>query len=205
MKKIALILLTMFVFAQFSFAQDVLEYMNGKEKRVIYDSQGGDNVYYFKKEGGKKHKIDKEEVFRVFRKSGDTVYVYVQDSLMENEYSANEIERMMNGQNEARKYYKPYLNLATGFCVGGVSAYAGLFWSFLPPAIYTSVLGVREANSAYFVVSDDSLYDDKFFMEGYDIGAVAKKIRYSVIGGLTGIAAGFAVFNIIIPKVEKQD
>lgn len=204
MKKIALILLTMFAFAQFSFAQDVMQYMKGKEKKVIYDSQAGDNVYYFKKEGGKKHKIDKEEVFRIFRKSGDTVYVYVQDSLMENEYSVNEIERMMNGQKEARKYYKPFLNLVTGFCVGGASAYAGLFWSFLPPAVYTTILGVREANSAYFVVSDDSLYDDEFFMEGYEIGAVAKKIKYSVIGGIAGIAAGFAVFNMIIPKVDAM-
>lgn len=202
MKKIALMLLTMFAFAKISIAQDVMQYMNGKEKKVIYEAQAGDYVYYFKKEGGKKHKIDKEEVFRIFRKEGDTLYVYVQDSLMENEYSANEIERMMNGQKEARKYYKPYLNLATGFCVGGVSAYAGLFWSFLPPAIYTTVLGVREANSAYFVVSDDSLYDDEFFLEGYEIGARAKKIKYAMIGSLAGIAAGFAVFNMIIPKVD---
>jgi hypothetical protein len=198
MKKIASILLTMLAFVQVSSAQDVIQLMNGKEKKVIYDSQVADNVYYFKKEGGRKHKLDREDVFRVFKKNGDTVYVYVQDTLLENEYTVNEIERMINGQKEARKYYKPYWNMAGGFCAGGVGAFLG-FWSFIPPAVYATIIGIREANSANFVVSDDNLYDDEFFLEGYEIGARAKKIKYALIGSLAGIATGVSILYIIIP------
>lgn len=198
MKKISSILLTMLAFVQVSFAQDVIQLMNGKEKKVIFDSHVGDNVYYYKKEGGRKHSLDQEDVFRVFKKNGDTVYVYVQDSLMENEYSVNEIERMINGQKEARKYYKPYWNMAMGFCTGGVGAYLG-FWCFIPPGLYATIIGIREANSANFVVSDENLYNDEFFLEGYEIGARVKKIKYAIIGSAAGVVTGFAILKLIIP------
>ena len=53
-------LLTMFAFAKISIAQDVMQYMNGKEKKVIYEAQAGDYVYYFKKY--KKYENDVAEV-----------------------------------------------------------------------------------------------------------------------------------------------
>ena len=202
MKKFTLILLTMLAFVQVSFSQDVIQLMNGKEKKVIFDTISSENVYYFKKVGGKKHRLDQGDVFRIFTKKGDTIYAYVQDSLLENEYTIGEIERMMHGQIEARKYYHPWLNMVGGFCVGGASSFVGLFWGFIPPAIYATIIGVREANSANFVVSDDFLYDDPFFLEGYEIGARAKKIKYSVIGSLVGLGAGFTVLNFIIPSAK---
>jgi len=196
MKKFTLILLTMLAFLQVSFGQDVVQMMNGKEKKVMYDSLGTTHVYFHKKEGGRSHKLKKEDVFRVFLKKGDTVYAYVQDTITnDEEYTLAEMERVINGRIEARKYYHPWLNFAGGVCVGGAGSFLGLFIGFAPPALYATLVGVREANSANFVVSNDALYDDEFFLEGYEIGARIKKIRYAIAGSLTGLVIGSTVLH----------
>lgn len=181
---------------QVSFAQDAMLLMDGREKKVVFDSVTNTKVYYSKKEGGKQHKMNKADVFRIVTKKGDTISVYQPDTITaDEEYTVAEMQRVINGRIEARKYYHPWLNFAGGVCVGGAGSFLGLFIGFAPPAVYATIVGVREANSANFVVSDDSLYDDDFFLEGYEIGARIKKIRYAIAGSLTGLVIGSTVLH----------
>ncbi len=204
MKKFALILLTILISAEILHAQDVIQLSDGKEKKGYIDRIGSERIFYRKKEGGRMHYVDKENAFRIIKAKGDTVYIYEQDSLQENEYSIAQFERNILGQQEARKYYKPWRHAAAGFCVGGASAFLGLYWSFLPPAIYTSFIGVREVNSAYFVVSDEVYLSDEYYLDGYEISARAIRIKYTVVGALTGLATSITLLQFVIPTNSPE-
>lgn len=199
MKKIALVLLTVLFLSELLSAQDRIQLLSGREKKVFIENEGDSYIYFRKKEGGFKSRVSKERVFRIIKSAGDTVYIYKQDTLLEDDYSIAQIEKHIQGQIEARKYYKPWLAAAGGFCVGGVSGVLPLFYAFLPPGVYSAIIGMRNINSKYYIASDETLLSDEYFVNGYDLAAKGKKVRYAVVGSLAGLATGMIIMYIINP------
>jgi hypothetical protein len=200
MKKIVLILLTILFASEFISAQDKIELLSGKVKKVIIDHESDDYIYYKKKEGSFfKCRISKERIFRVFKSTGDTMYVYEQDTLAENDYSIAQIEKHIQGQIEARKYYKPWKAAVGGFFVGGVSGILPFFYAFIPPGLYVTFIGTWHIDESNFVASDETLLSDEYFTNGYELAARGKKMKYAVLGSLTGLATGMTIMYILYP------
>ncbi len=200
MKKIVLILLTIVFATEFLSAQDKIELLSGKVKKGIIDHESDGYIFYKKKEGAfLKNRISKERIFRIIKSAGDTTYVYKQDTLTEDDYSIAQIEKHIQGQIEARKYYKPWKTALGGFCVGGVSGILPLFYAFLPPGLYVTLVGTWHIDESNFVASDETLLSDEYFTNGYELAARGKKVRYAVVGSLAGLAAGMTIMYIVYP------
>ena len=196
MKKIVVLLLTIVLVSSLA-AQDRIQMLSGKEKTGYFDHESASYIYYSKKQGGPKKKVNKENVFRVLKSAGDTLYVYKQDTLAEDDYSVAQIEKHMQGQIEARKYYRPWLAAAGGFCVGGASGVLPLFYAFFPPGLYSAFVGTWSINPSRFIASDETLLSNEYFVNGYDLAAKGNKLRYAVVGSLTGLASGMRLMYMI--------
>ncbi|MCX6183032.1 MAG: hypothetical protein NT150_14020 [Bacteroidetes bacterium] len=199
MKKIAFLLLTILLTTEFVAAQDKVELLSGKVKKGIVDHETAEYIYFKKKEGGLVTRISKERIFRVLKSSGDTMYVYRQDTLLEDDYSIAQIEKHIQGQNEARKYYKPWKAAVGGFCVGGASGVLPLFYAFMPPGVYMALIGTWTINEDNFIASDETLLSDEYFVNGYELAARGKKMRYALVGSVTGLATGMMIMYIVYP------
>ncbi|MFM7023583.1 MAG: hypothetical protein ACKOXB_11465 [Flavobacteriales bacterium] len=199
MKKIVPILLTMIFACGFVAAQDKIELLSGRIRTGVIDHETDTYIYYSKKGKGLKSRVNKERVFRVMKSVGDTVYVYKQDTLLEDDYSIEQIEKHIAGQKEARKYYKPWKTGVGAFVIGGAGGVLPFFYAFIPSSLYATLVGTWHMDESNFIASDETLLSDEYFVNGYELAARGKKLKYTLIGSVAGITTGMIIMYIINP------
>ena len=122
------LLLFLILASTFSFSQDTLNFLNGKQILAAFEKTDSDFVYYksIKKDGtySKQKKKDVDYIFSL-NKSDTCIYFYQKDSLLDNFWSIVEMKNYLEGRRQARKHFKPYKTLLIGAGVGtGIAMYS---------------------------------------------------------------------------------
>lgn len=208
--RISIIIILGFLIHLHSHAQDTLKLNTGKSKvvKVIYETP----LYVcYKKikdndttQLGKEKMMEKEDVFQIaYLKRADknggkpkVVQVYQQDSLEENYLTVNEMQRYINGRQQAYQHYNSLKYGLVGFGGGVLSSYFGPFWGVIPVATYTGFSGFW-AFKPFFRVDNDEDLKDEAFLEGYRQVARSKQAKAAIIGAGSGLVAGVTALYFI--------
>ncbi len=172
-------------------SQDTLLFMNGKDRLVEYKDTADLKVVYVIK--GKEKSSYVENIFAVGTAAG-RIYFYKQDTLVDDDYSVEQMEQYQLGLRLARKDFNTDLTAGGAAATGLASAYIlqSGFYGWLPVLVYTGVTGSRNPKTSKFKLSEAER-SNEFLMYGYIDGANRKKIRRTALAGTVGFVAGVII------------
>lgn len=191
-------------------AQHELMFLNGKkiivgEYQISRDFNGDSIISYHYKNRFKEKYID--EVFSVIDKNNTEFILYKKDDSKGFELEVNEMKSFVWGSYEARENYKNPLPFIGGFAFGAVSSAFAPFNNSILIADFNvtliPVLPILQTTGtsvvSNFTPSDNKIdikypeyIEDQYFKDGYRSAAKSKRVRNSLIGGITGVLAGLA-------------
>lgn len=205
MFKFISIFLSLFFFATGIQAQDAILLMNGE--RV-------ENVSWEIKDGlvhltATKHKrigkdkvvvreLSQEDVFALYR-NGTEYLVYVQDTMMGDYYTPEEMRTFLVGSRDAQLNYKARHIMVIGYLVCGTAAFIigdGLLVLVLTPVIYgsTQLIGKIKIREKY--MTDKNFKYNDLYAEGFEPPARSKRILRGMVSGICGTVSGL-VLNLV--------
>ncbi len=148
----------------------------------------------------KTYKSSGEKIFSVVDSTGKTTYLYYQDSLMGREFTIEQTEKFIHGLNDGR-HYRHGGDFAVGFASGVGGSFLGVLYGWSAPILATTLNTLRPVKPRQRLIYHPELQYDKYYTEG-----VVRKIRQrrflsTMVGGLTGMGVGIAVFQFLLkPK-----
>ncbi len=187
-------------------AQDSVLLMNGREMEcTILADTGTVLLLQMTKRSGKivQREIHKNDVFSVsMGGSGEDVY-YLQDEMLGNIYSVDEMRYYLAGENDARQNFEAWPTFAVGFALcAGVSVWGGdgYITAVGPPILYTLIqlmpkIKIREKTMSHPEYKYNDIYAD-----GYEPPARTRKLSRAMEGAFLGSAAGVAFWLLFLNK-----
>jgi hypothetical protein len=142
--------------------------------------------------------IDQELVFSVkYGKTGNEVVFYKQDTLFGNYYTPQEVRYFLQGERDARLYYRCPVWTISAFCVGFAGGYTGSMIGLLPPFAYSGLsvafrIPIRPGTVSY---PGNLRYDT--YLLGYEKQARQRRTLRTLAAGGIGFAAGFTVLSLV--------
>lgn len=201
--KFRLLLAMFLVPVSFLFAQEKLDtvyLMSGRTvEGVVKDTSNEKLKILIPKSGGgyKADFIDQELIFSVKYKTGTEAVFYKQDTLFGNYYTPNEVRYFLQGERDARRYYRCPGWIAGGFLVGFGGGYTGNALFLAAPFAYSGItVGFRVKIRPGSVSNPDYLRYDTYLM-GYEKVAHQKRFLRTLVAGGIGFAAGIVTRSII--------
>ncbi|OFY23977.1 MAG: hypothetical protein A2X02_01010 [Bacteroidetes bacterium GWF2_29_10] len=148
--------------------------------------------------------IKKDKIFSLITKDGDEQIIYQQDTLFNNDYfSAEEMRRAILGKKYAKETFKCNFVGLGGLTSGLAGGYFG-FGGLLVPALYTTIIGVKDAKIKEPKENTNYLYNkyyfDDSFRSGYQIVANNKRFKRAIVGGVIGFAISVTIFSLTYQK-----
>lgn len=188
-------------------AQDTILTMSGYEISCSNISFNDFEVHFEKvKKNGKSKslKMHVSEVFSVTRNGVDSV-LYVQDPMLGDDFSEQEMRIFIAGQQDARNNYKSWPTFAVGAAAGaGVAILAaGAFMATLAvPVVYPvaqllPVIKIQEST-----ISDPNHRYNEIYASGYERVARSRKVIAGLKGAAIGTLIGVGVFYGIMGGEE---
>lgn len=156
---------------------------------VVIDSVNNEFIFYRKKE--RQHKTDVAKVFS-FTTAGSETIMYTQDSIVGNELSVEQMNQFILGEQTAKLNYKSTATIVSSAILGGASG-ALSFWGVPVPLAYSLTLNFFSPKADKIVYPRPE-NKNEFFDAGYKAGLKNKKLKTSIISGLSS----FATFACII-------
>jgi hypothetical protein len=175
-------------------AQETITLLNGKvisASRVKIDDF---SISYSKDTAGGFRRIDNYRVFSVTKSDGSETVVYRKDSEDSLDFTPEQMRLFIQGEQEADRYFKGYLNMGTAALVGAGASFFAI-WGLLVPPLYSTVVGGFSPNMEKAKLSNPAMREIPEFCEGYQRKVRDRKIRQSFAAGMIGFAAGFVVLT----------
>lgn len=140
--------------------------------------------------------IDKYRVFSVEYSNGKEEVIYEYDTLMENDFTVDEMRHFIQGEQDAMAYYHPRLNtlLAGVLSAAGGYALASSFFVVTVPFASTVIASLPKVKIRPEKVSDPKLLAQPTYILGYERVAKSHKIQNALKGSVLGVAAGISAF-----------
>jgi hypothetical protein len=182
---------------------DTVLLMNGsKIAGVVGDTSNHHFKVTYLKKSGKSKTISLEEdlVFSILYKDGHEQVVYQQDTATGNYFTAEETRFFIYGEQDAEKNYHCPGVVISSFAIGVGGAYLGSFLSFIPPFAYSGLLLIPKIKIKYKTVSNPVYLNYDTYVLGYEKVGRRKKLFRSLISGISGMAIGFAGFQLLLPN-----
>lgn len=150
---------------------------------------------------GKKEKremiIEGERLFSYKFANGHERVIYAQDTTVGNEFTILETRQFLVGERDAQKGFRspwwPTGNVAVGFASAAVM---NNFLSFAPPFAYAALSLVPKVTIKHKNVSDLSYLKSDTYILGYERVARKRRTLQSFLGGVAGLAVGFAARSV---------
>ncbi|MGL5889666.1 MAG: hypothetical protein ACRC3B_07270 [Bacteroidia bacterium] len=142
--------------------------------------------------------IDQELVFSVkYGKTGNEVVFYKQDTLFGNYYTPQEVRYFLQGERDARLYYRCPLWTTSAFLVGVAGGYTRSMLGLLPPFGFSALsvafrIPIRPGTVSY---PQNLKYDT--YLLGYEKQARQRRTLRTLAAGGIGFVAGFAISSAI--------
>jgi hypothetical protein len=102
------------------------------------------------------------------------------------------------GRRSARKYYQSLLSTLGGVFFGFGGGMLNLFVSPLPATIFTAVNGAIRPKIGKTGREDIPYLNEEFFIEGYRMQAVKKKLFNSLMGAVPALIGGIMINYFLI-------
>lgn len=187
-------------------AQDSVLLMNGRamECTILSDS-GTVLLLQLTKPNGKVivREIHKNDVFSVSYGAGGEEVFYLQDEMLGNIYSVDEMRYYLAGENDARQNFDPWPTFAVGFALcAGVSLWGGdgYMTAVGPPIMYTLIQLIPKIKIREKTMSHPEYKYNDIYADGYEPPARTRKLSRAMEGGFLGSAAGVAYWLLFLNK-----
>lgn len=180
--------------------------MNGRNLpcKIVEDS-GTVFLTLIKKSSGKiiLREIHKNDVFSATRGGESERILYMQDEMLGNIYSVDEMRYYLAGENDARQNFKAWPTFAVGFALcAGVSVWGGdgYITAVGPPILFTLLqlapkIKIREKTMSHPEYKYNDIYAD-----GYEPPARTRKLSRAMEGAFLGSATGVAYWLLFLNK-----
>ncbi|MBI2966966.1 MAG: hypothetical protein HYY40_04030 [Bacteroidetes bacterium] len=187
-------------------AQDKILLISGREIPCRVTRVTDFDIYYIKTPDAPERKIDRDGVYAVNYGNGHTLFIYRPDpeSGDENRYSYKEMRMFIQGQQEAKKGFRPASAYIGSFVFGFAGSQVGLFYGPLVPATFSFVFGIPQVRLQPKSVSNANYLLDDSYVQGYLKAAKAKKVQALVRGSILGFVTGFTTFYIYYKSTDRQ-
>lgn len=187
-------------------AQDSVLLMNGREMEcTVLADTGTVLLLQMTKPNGKviQREIHKNDVFSVsMGGSGEDVY-YLQDEMLGNIYSVDEMRFYLAGENDARQNFEAWPTFAVGFALcAGVSVWGGdgYMTAVGPPIMYTLIQLIPKIKIREKTMSHPEYKYNDIYADGYEPPARTRKLSRAMEGAFLGSAAGVAYWLLFLNK-----
>jgi hypothetical protein len=186
-------------------AQDYVLLMNGREMEcTVLADTGTVLLLQLSKANGRVivREIHKNDIFSVNMGGSEEVY-YLQDEMMGNIYSVDEMRFYLAGEDDARQNFDAWPTFFVGFALcAGTSLWGGdgYITAVGPPILYTLIqlvpkIKIREKTMS----SPDYKYND-IYADGYEPPARTRKLSRAMEGGFLGSATGVLCWFLFLKK-----
>ena len=187
-------------------AQDSVLLMNGREMEcTVLADTGTVLLLQMTKPNGKviQREIHKNDVFSVsMGGSGEEVY-YLQDEMLGNIYSVDEMRFYLAGENDARQNFEAWPTFAVGFALcAGVSVWGGdgYMTAVGPPIMYTLIQLIPKIKIREKTMSHPEYKYNDIYADGYEPPARTRKLSRAMEGAFLGSATGVAYWLLFLNK-----
>jgi hypothetical protein len=187
-------------------AQDSVLLMNGREMEcTVLADTGTVLLLQMTKPNGKviQREIHKNDVFSVsMGGSGEDVY-YLQDEMLGNIYSVDEMRFYLAGENDARQNFEAWPTFAVGFALcAGVSVWGGdgYMTAVGPPIMYTLIQLIPKIKIREKTMSHPEYKYNDIYADGYEPPARTRKLSRAMEGAFLGSATGVAYWLLFLNK-----
>ena len=188
------------------FAQDSIVLYNGRS--VLGKVHNDKNQTYITYTFQKKNKLItkslyKENIFAIYYRDSLSEVLYVPRPDEEINFTEEQMQSYINGENFARNHYHPRWATACGAVSGVVGIGLGFFGMLIPPAYIavSSSVPVKPVKKKYF---PPEKVGDEFFVEGFKQEAKRKKLVNSVVGGVAGFIVLGTTLGILTTLEYKK-
>jgi hypothetical protein len=186
--------------------QDTLLLMNGRNLpcKIVEDS-GTVFLTLIKKPSGRiiLREIHKNDVFSATRHGEGERILYMQDEMLGNIYSVDEMRYYLAGENDARQNFKAWPTFAVGFALcAGVSVWGGdgYITAVGPPILYTLIQLVPKIKIREKTMSHPEYKYNDIYADGYEPPARTRKLSRAMEGAFLGSATGVAYWLLFLNK-----
>jgi hypothetical protein len=186
--------------------QDTLLLMNGRNLpcKIVEDS-GTVFLTLIKKTSGRiiLREIHKNDVFSATRRGESERILYMQDEMLGNIYSVDEMRYYLAGENDARQNFKAWPTFAVGFALcAGVSVWGGdgYITAVGPPILYTLIQLVPKIKIREKTMSHPEYKYNDIYADGYEPPARTRKLSRAMEGAFLGSATGVAYWLLFLNK-----
>jgi hypothetical protein len=202
MKRPFAFLVFMFMMVAIGEAQDLIVLMNGQEFRckILTDEGTVFRVSAPNRFGKiKAYDLHKSDVFSFRMADSKESILYVQDTILGDVYTPDEMRFYLAGQRDARNNFKAWPTFFVGMAGCMVASYLGgdgLITTLAPPLLYTSIQLVPKIKIREKTMSSlDYKYND-LYLEGYVPPARSRKLIRAIEGGFLGSALGLTLWYL---------
>ncbi|MDD3876683.1 MAG: hypothetical protein PHT69_08685 [Bacteroidales bacterium] len=190
-QKILVTLLFCFSFSFFVIAQDKVIFLDGTEQECRIKAHN-DTLTWIEKPVRKKIKeiyIDNDEIFSLNFADTFEVVIYKPDAAKERTFTIDQMRLYVSGASYAQKHFKTHFSTAGGFITGaGGPLFLG-FYGIAVPVAYDLIAAAIQPFPKPKTDEDIALFQNQFFILGYQTIAQKKKIRNVILSSITGFVA----------------
>lgn len=180
---------------------DCIQRFNGQSTTVSSLKEDGDVLRFVPTNGKKEKKLKKDKAFSYITGGNETIlfkpYINGDDTL-----TVENARSLMEGRQDARRYYKnPWTGLVN-FGIGFASGYFLNYWGIFVPATYAGVYtAINPLKSKRKIRILGMRYvNDEFYRYGFNSKAKITKLKWSAGGGLVGLAFGVGLLEYLKAK-----
>jgi len=195
----SLILTGVVLFGQ---SESYIRLLNGKTDVILQYSVDYDaNMFYYQTEKSSGKLVTRsvliEDVFSYTDSLNQEQIVYA--PIDEEQMSVKDMDAYVQGSSFARTEYKPYLAMAGGFVLSGVSVFAfdNPIIGLSVPIVYSASMILVKPSRDEFLLRHPEYVDDETMLYGYQRSGKNKAITYGVIGSAGGAILGLIVKSIL--------
>ncbi len=201
----SLLLLSILLVAQLTAtaqAQDRILLMNGQviQGKVLGQSTLEIRYLMDSRRGLRERAEPTESVFSVTDTLGRERIWYFYDTVFGNDMTEQQMRWFINGEQDARKGYKPIWPMVGGFVAG-----AGLTMaldlevnSLLIPPLFAASMALPRVHVTKGSITDPLMDGDEFYAYGYAKVGRTKRVMRTLLSSAVGVAVGLAVNQLII-------
>ncbi|MES2679308.1 MAG: hypothetical protein V4635_05455 [Bacteroidota bacterium] len=178
-------------------AQDTIYLMNGSVvgEKIIDTVLGAVTIADPKKPTKKIH-YELEQLYMVRFADGFKRYYYVQDTLMNNWFTRDEMWMYMKGENDAHRGFKARGSLIGAGIAGLLGGLTGSFFAPVAPYGYMALSGIPKVRIRAETISHPAYVESDAYILGYERVARQKRKIRSIFGGAIGLVIGYSVYAL---------
>lgn len=143
--------------------------------------------------------VDREDVFAVYKSTGETKHYYFQDEMKGNILTIDEMQAYITGESDARYGVGSKGWFYSGLVVGGLAGYLleSSVWTLAVPPLFSLTTQIPVVRIKENHISNRSYFGNENYALGYEKQARTSNALSALKGSAIGTVLGIAAFLIV--------